>query len=178
MKVVGLFLSTVFLIAPAFAQQQASDATTACGNTNINFDVSVGDAQPAATQSKPGKAQVYFIQDDGPWGERQHFTLRVGIDGAWVGAYKQNSYFSIFVDPGEHHVCANVQTTYAVASATALAHFTAEPGKVYYFRTKYLYGIISTSSSGPPYLDLDQSDSDEAKYLIGMYPQAAWVLHR
>jgi len=35
-----------------------------------------------------GKALVYFIQDmNVPGG--QHFTVRMGVDGAWVGAYKQ-----------------------------------------------------------------------------------------
>jgi len=46
----------------------------------------------------------------------------------------------------------------------ALVHFAAEPGKVYYFRTKFLVGILDAN------LELDQLDSDEAKYLIASYP--------
>jgi hypothetical protein len=111
-------------------------------------------------------------------GPRSTSRYGIGIDGSWVGAYKYNSYLSMSVDPGEHHVCANVQTAFAAASVTVLAHFTAEPGKVYYFRTRFLGGIISTSQGQAPYLGLDQPDSDEAKYLIGMYPPAAWVLHK
>jgi hypothetical protein len=178
MKAMWLLFSTVLLVSPVFGQQQPSDATKACGNTNINFVVAEDNPQPIVAQPKPGQAQVYFIQDDGPQGDAQYFTLRIGIDGSWVGAYKYNSYLSVFVDPGEHHVCANVQTAFAAARVTALAHFTAESGKVYYFRTRFLGGIVSTSQGQAPYLGLDQPDSDEAKYLIGMYPPAASVLRK
>jgi hypothetical protein len=50
----------------------------------------------------------------------------------------------------------------------ALAHFTAEPGKTYYFRTRFLSGI--TGFEIPAYVDVDPLDSDEAKYLISFYP--------
>ena len=41
----------------------------------------------------------------------------------------------------EHHVCANVQSDKSEGLLVALAHFTAEPGKVYYFRTRFLGGL-------------------------------------
>jgi hypothetical protein len=53
-----------------------------------------GPSQHALAEPEPGKALVHFIQDDGPEGNHQHATLRIGLDGAWVGAYKHNSYFS------------------------------------------------------------------------------------
>ena len=88
-------------------------------------------------------AMIYFIQDDGPCGERQHYVLKMGLDEAWVGAFKQNSCFTVSAKPGEHHVCAVVQTSDFPESVLALAHFTAEPGKVYYFRTRFLGGTSS-----------------------------------
>jgi hypothetical protein len=92
------------------------------------------------------------------------------MDGAWVGAYKNNSYFSVSVNPGEHHACAEVQSNSSVEGLVALRHFTAEPGKVYYFRTRLLDEQQRVLYPDPPITDLDSLDSDEAKYLITYYP--------
>ena len=82
-----------------------------------------------------------------------------------MGADQHNSYLSVSVEPGEHHACANRQSRFAQANQmVALAHFTAEPGKVYYFRTR-------TFGNGSQELfDLEEIDSDQAKYLIASYP--------
>jgi hypothetical protein len=64
-------------------------------------------------------------------------------------------------------VCVNVQPN--LQELVALAHFTAEPGKVYYFRTQFEAGM-TTLYPTPPHLDLDQLDSDQAKYLIASDP--------
>jgi hypothetical protein len=164
MRIVFLFM---LFAAFAFAQYPPVASPAACGPEKISFNVKTEESQPAPAQPDPGKALVYFIQDDGPMGNHQHATLRIGLDGAWVGAYKHNSYFSVSVAPGEHHVCVNRQSS--ESGLTALAHFTAEPGKVYYFRTQLLAGI-TTLYPTPPHLDLDQPDSDQAKYLIASYP--------
>jgi hypothetical protein len=66
-------------------------------------------------------------------------TMRVGLDGAWIGANKGKSYFFFSVDPGDHEVCANWQsgtfkkTAKRIGSAITLK---AEAGKVYYLRTQ------------------------------------------
>jgi hypothetical protein len=64
-------------------------------------------------------------------------------------------------------VCANVQPDRP--GLTALAHFNAEQGKIYYFRTQLLAGL-TTMYPTPPHMELDQPDSDQAKYLIASYP--------
>jgi hypothetical protein len=161
MKVV---LIALLYAAPAFSQAPPA----ACGPEKISFDVKTEESQAAPALLDPGKALVYFIQDDGPEGNDQHATLRIGLDGAWVGAYKHNSYLSVSVEPGERHVCVNVQPPNR-QGLVALAHFIAEPGKVYYFRTQFLAGM-TTLYPTPPHLDLDQPDSDQAKYLIASYP--------
>jgi len=63
--------------------------------------------------------------------------MRVGLDGAWIGANDWKSYFFFPVDPGDHRLCTSQQS--ALKSRTniaAAASFTAEAGKVYYFRTR------------------------------------------
>ncbi len=93
------------------------------------------------------------------------------MDGVWVGAVQHNSYFSVSVEPGEHHVCARPQSRLSPATSEkyasvllALAHFTAEAGKVYYFRTR------SFGSQTQETFDLDPIDADQAKYLVANYP--------
>ncbi len=164
MKIV--ILAAVFA-ATAFAQIPNAPSPAACGPDKISFDVRTEQSQSAPKQPDSGKALVYFIQDDGPLGNHQHSTLRIGLDGTWVGAYKHNSHFSVSVEPGEHHVCANVQPNHP--GLVALAHFNAEPGKFYYFRTQLLAGI-TTIYPIAPHLVLDQPDSDQAKFLIASYP--------
>jgi hypothetical protein len=164
---VKIVVLVMLVAAFAFAQAPPAASPAACGPEKISFDVKTEKSQSAPALPDPGKALVYFIQDNGPEGNHQHATLRVGLDGAWVGAYKHNSYLSVSVEPGERHVCVRVQP-YG-PELVALAHFTAEPGKVYYFRTQFEAGM-TTLYPTPPHLDLDQPDTDQAKYLITSYP--------
>jgi hypothetical protein len=116
----------VMLVAAfAFAQAPPAASPAACGPERITYDVKTERSQSAPALPDPGKALVYFIQDNGPWGNHQHSTLRIELDRAWVGAYKHNSYLSVSVEPGERHVCVNVQPD--SLGLVALAHFTAEP---------------------------------------------------
>ena len=160
-------LVAVLLVASAFSKAQTTVLPAACGSPNVSFKVKLNYSQHTMAQPEAGKAQVYFIQDEGPIDNRQHYTLKIGLDGAWVGAYKTNSWFSVPLEPGEHHVCAAVQSNSDFGNIVALAHVVAEPGKSYFFHTRFLAGI---PSSVPPYLVLDPVDSDEAKYLIAAFP--------
>jgi hypothetical protein len=161
-------LSILLLAASGFGQKQSLPA--ACGPANVTFEALEWSGHPAPPPPDAGKAQVFFIQDDGPGGDDQHYTIKLGLDGAWAGAYKTNSYFALSVEPGEHHVCANVQSNFEAGQIVALAHFTAEAGKVYYFRTR----LVFSPRASDFYLDLNQPDSDEAKYLISNYPMSGW----
>jgi len=157
----------MLLAVSAFAQSQSGFvAAAACGPRSANFDVKRDESQHTLAQPEPGKARVYFVQDIGVVNcLGACLTTKIGLDGSWVGADQHNSYFSVSVEPGEHHVCANRQSHFARANQmVALAHFTAEAGKVYYFRTR---------TFGDKYqalLDLEPVDSDQAKYLIASYP--------
>ncbi|MGD0857821.1 MAG: hypothetical protein ABR912_00755 [Terracidiphilus sp.] len=166
-----LLVCAVLFAASALAQNPYGSLPAACGPKNVTFDVADAQELPSQnplTQPGPGSALVYFIQDSGFWGDaaggdHQHYTLKIGLDGAWVGAYKQNSYLALSVKPGERHACANVQSSSSLGSLVALLHFTAEQGKIYYFRTRFISGMPGQI---PPYIDFDPVDSDEAKYLI------------
>lgn len=82
-----VFWAVLVLTIPLSASAQTADAIyqRACGPQDVLFDVQQVKTQPAAAP-EPGKALVYFIQD--AYGEV--YTTRVGLDGAWVGAFKKS----------------------------------------------------------------------------------------
>ena len=144
----------------ASAQEQWSTVVAPCGPKATSFEVKLDESKHAIGQPETGKALVYFVQDFGDMScIGKCGTTRIGLDGNWVGANQHNSYFSVSVDPGEHHVCANMGKT-----LLAFAQFTAEVGKLYYFRTRSFSGKYQNV------FDLDPLDGDQAKYLIYTYP--------
>ncbi|MGO9402160.1 MAG: DUF2846 domain-containing protein [Terriglobales bacterium] len=158
----------VVLMTPAFAQDSAavSAAQTACGPKDVNFDISDDNSQHTIGQPEAGKALVYVIQDIGSIScIGACITTKVALDGAWIGANHHNSYFSFAVNPGEHHLCAGWQSHFArLSRLVGLVHFTAEAGKVYYFRTK------AFGDKYQAYLDLDPIDSDQGIFFVASYP--------
>ena len=152
-------LFVAVLSATTFAQDQAAitAAQSACGPKDKQFDVKVETGPQASPQVSGDKALVFVVKDVGQlrcWG----CTTKVAVDGAWVGATKGNSYLSFSVEPGEHHLCAH-------AGAVALANFTAEAGKVYYFRARTFHGAAGSYS-----FDLDSINNDQGKLLVASSP--------
>ena len=100
---------------------------------------------PLLGQPEQGKALVYFFVDfvTAP-------TMRVGVDGNWVGANNGKSYFFFQVDPGEHNVCAEWQSGTFKKSSERVGeaiHLPAEAGKTYYLRPElqlpaHAFGVI------------------------------------
>jgi hypothetical protein len=160
MRIVVLVM---FLAASAFAQLPPVASTASCGHGDVSFKVKLDDSSHTLAQPDPGEARVYFFHDAGTTSTLGYPTVKLAIDGAWVGANHGNSYFSVSVEPGEHHVCVTLQSS-LVAQRVELAHFTAEPGKVYYYRTQL---VMSRSVE---LLELDPIDSDQGKYLIEFFP--------
>lgn len=168
----------LFLIYPTLVTAQTGPG---CGPGNVKFDVSTRKQLPVAPAAQPDKALVYFLQDDLKYTTAPRPTTRFGIDGAWVGATHANSYFYVFVDPGEHHVCANWQSAHfgtAIGVAkreTSAAHFTAEAGKTYYFRAQDLTKMDHTGGEHDvevlerAAVMLELLDPDEAQVLMNSF---------
>jgi hypothetical protein len=156
-------LVVLLFAASALAQDPAAVATSACGPENVSFKVKLDDTQHTLAQPEAGKARIYFIHESGGAGTLGYPTSKQGIGGVWVGANHGNSYFSISVAPGEHHLCAALQTS-IYDDRLELAHFTAEAGKIYYYRTRLVM------SRQVELLELDLIDSDQGKYLIASFP--------
>jgi hypothetical protein len=171
-----LALVLIFTTTAVFAQDWfgVPGVRRACGPDGVQFDVKLGPSEHSIATFDAGKALVYIAQDIGigdPSGPP--VTALVGLDGAWVGANEQNSHLSFSVDPGEHHICVRRNMKYGMLSQMiALSHFTAEPGKVYYFRTRIF-------ASGDKYfLDFSPIDSDEGLFLISLGPLSVSRPHK
>ena len=168
----GFLAAAACLLAlPAAAQKLSSYASFgACGNPNAQFDVKTDPALRTYTPD-PGKALVYFIEKDAGAFLAGH--TRIGIDGHWAGATEGNSYFALSLDPGVHHICADTHMgkLWTANEETALAHFTAQPGAVYYFETKNLALENQTID-----VSLIPLDSDEGASLAGSYSVS--IFHR
>ncbi len=173
--------TAAFLFCVLFAlgnQLRASTLPDACGDDKTQFDVKTEKHQPAPAPPTVGIAQIVFVGlvDPGPGGCLGcTFSPRVGIDGSWVGATKGNSYFSVEVDPGEHHLCAAWKSLRATQGKNVgVASFTAEAGKVYYFQVgirEVETGVMGTSGGSPLsiydwVLDLTPLSDDEGRYRV------------
>ena len=158
------FLASIFLAgfaSPGFAQGQAPavSARGGCGPSEALFDVKTDSKQHPSAPPDAGKALVYVFEDmeHGP-------TMRVGLDGAWVGANKGKSYFFFSVDAGEHQVCTNWQsgtfkeTAKRIGSAMTLK---AEAGKIYYLRTQ-----VYERSERDSNVKLEPVETAEGQFLI------------
>ena len=150
-----------FSAASSFAQDQAAAARTAagCGPSQTQFDVKLDDTLHIPAQPEEGKAVVYVFEDDftGP-------TMRIGVDGTWVGATNGKSFIYFTLAPGEHSVCTEWQsnvfkkTSERVGGAKSL---TVEAGKVYYLRMTF---EEVTKASGR--IKLDLTDNAEGQFLL------------
>ena len=150
----------ILLSCCALAQDKTaiSTAESACGPQDAKFEVKSDKSQHPAPTPEEGKALIHFIADGHP-------TTPIGVDGKWVGAVNDGKYFFVPVEPGEHHLCAMLQSFPAQKVLTRLARVSvhslkAEPAVTYYFRAR-LVGI------SPGFvLQLDQLDSDEGRWFV------------
>jgi hypothetical protein len=157
-------LLALLLSCPSFAQTQVSSALAGCGPAGESFQVKTDKKQHPMTSPEPGKALVYFIQDDSRFLSFPKPTTKVGLDGQWVGATHGNSYFYFSADPGDHNLCIGWQSTVAVGAGrkSAAIHFTAEPGKTYYFMVQ---DILHRAADHPypPRVELSAVDPAQAQ---------------
>lgn len=163
-----LIPSLVLLVcsSPLFAQTTPVPPPTACGDLHVKMNVSYDPSQHAIQPPGAGQARLYIIQDSGYSAIGPYPTTRIGIDGKWVAANNKNSYVSISLAPGEHHLCVATQS-HQVRNHIELTDLTAEAGKVYFLRSRIFY-----SQYGPDYLTVEPVNTDEATYLIQSYPLA------
>src|SRR5258708_33835034 len=114
---VALLLAFPGFAIPVLAQDDAAAARAAagCGPQQINFEGKADKKQHPAPQAEASHGLVYVFADapgttNGGFGART-ITTRVGLDGTWVGANNNQSYFFFAVSPGDHRLCTNWQSS-------------------------------------------------------------------
>jgi len=145
-------LAIALLATAAWAQDNSAAQREAagCGPNEAKFEVKrQAHAHPTGTP-EAGKALVYVFGDSELDNTGIHIgglITRVGLDGAWAGAYEYKSYTYFDVGPGEHRLCTSQQSSLKSRNDNASAMtFTAEAGKVYYFRTQPSPKAVSHSA--------------------------------
>ena len=158
---------------PTCAQNKVPPSTPSdsCGPANLKFEVEHDNSQLPPTDPEPGKALIYVIEvfDETP-GELGIPTIRVGLDGSWMGANSGSSYLFFSVDPGEHHLCTSSQSNLKRVSGQRFAtDFTAEADKTYFFEAQV--HVQANGGAGEGWsIDLHSVSADDAKYLIANSP--------
>ena len=151
----------------------------ACGDDGVKFDVKTESDQPAPAGPEAGKAQIIFIDTVPYEGALARFpVIRYGVDGAWVGANKGDSYFVLTVDPGVRNVCVSAQGVMRGMAKDFIdqATVTAEAGKVYYYETNF--GVIGGNGGGVVTFSLSPLDEKAGKYRVKAWKLATWKANK
>jgi len=162
------FVVLVFAASLAPSSSAQSLGAPGCGPESTRFEVKGQSGRQPLPVPEAGKAQVVFLQDDQRFESRPRPTTRFGIDGAWVGATQSDSWFSVSVDAGEHHLCANWQSKVVLAGPvrpTAALRFTAEAGQTYWFVARD-YIVVNHH---PAEVVIEPLDSDEGQLLANSF---------
>ena len=165
---VSLSILVLLIASPVFAQNKPDITSTVpvCGPDSVRFSVKTESTQHPTGQADSGKAVIYFLENDDTFDSMPKPTTRMGVDGRWVGATHGDSYFFVSVDPGEHNLCSEWQSSVDFSSGhqAALAHFTANPGGVYFFLVQNSWRM-----SGVPRVGMRAISGDEARLLTSRY---------
>jgi len=162
-----LLLSLALLFNARIAAAQAT-LPDACGDDKVKFEVTTQKAPDAPPPPADTKAKIVFVEmstKSGRWvpfGASTDFTTRFGLDGSWVGAVVNKSYFTLDVAPGEHHLCSSVQ---GKKDMIGVASLNAEPGKVYYYQFEIKNTLDGQGFNHFAYA-LSKLDEDEGKFRL------------
>jgi hypothetical protein len=175
-----LALGLLIFATAAWAQENSAALSQAgCGPDQARFDVKREVHSHPTGAPELGKALVYVFGDSELDNASIHIgglVTRVGVDGAWVGAYEHKSYIYFSVDPGEHRLCTSPQSSLKSIrnnDASAIS-FTAEEGKVYYFRTQPTPSSLAQSTvSRAPSGEVELATVDPAQAQL-MVPRWAY----
>ncbi|HEY6252132.1 MAG TPA: DUF2846 domain-containing protein [Candidatus Angelobacter sp.] len=175
-----ILFTIIFFLSSTFAADKTAvtQALAACGPIDIRFDVTTEENQHPLGQPEAGKALVYIVQQGEFECIRCSTTSRMGVDGTWVGANDDESYFYFYVTPGEHHLCTDQQTKSEDHRLAALVPFTAEAGKIYYFRARLLERITRHRGSDEWTLDLDPINPDQGQLLVSLSRFSTWRMKK
>jgi hypothetical protein len=155
---IGAVLVLSSISAAGQQSPEVQEAIAACGPAETQIRVSRSASARSHISTADGAA-VYLIgrsfigRASGP-------TIRVGVNGQWVGAVKGSSWMAIVLAPGVHHFCAWQRGT--DPSHAALNRFEIRAGE-----TRYVAINPENFTGGPLIVE---ENADEAKLLMAQSP--------
>ena len=162
------FVWLLLFASSTFAQSAPGVATApGCGASNVTFSVTTKKNQHPFARPDAGKALVYFVEDDLNFKATPKPTVRVGLDGTWIGATHGSSYFYFPVDAGQHHLCASWQGK-GLEAYTAATDFSAKTGETYFFVVRDTFWWPKGSDLIRK-IDLKVVNADEGQLLASKY---------
>jgi hypothetical protein len=159
-----LLCTSLLLSVPALAKSNTI-LPDGCGDDAVKFDAKQENDNPGLPALADGMALIVFSENM-PSEMKVQTTTRFGADGAWVGATKGDSYFTLSVDPGDHNLCASMQSAPSrmKKTFTQVATLTAEAGKVYYFEAAI--NVIGGYNASIESFDFAQLSEKDGKYRV------------
>jgi hypothetical protein len=159
MKTGTVVLSCCLLLLPP-TLTQAVTLPGSCGKPDAGFDIKTQKNPAAPVAPQPGQSTLVFVQRNS--GCIGCSVVRIGLDGAWAGANRGNSYFTVAVEPGDHHVCAWWDAPLArMESRIGLTNLAAGPDQVYYYEIV----VAKYGNSGAPFMRLKPLSPDMGAFL-------------
>jgi len=156
-----LVLLTLLWASAAFAQDPtaAARAAAGCGPSQVQFDAKTDEAAHALAQPDAGKAMVYVFED-----AFSVPTMRIGADGAWMGATNSKTYIYFPLSAGNHNVCVEWQSNVFKKTAEkvgAAISVNLEAGRIYYLRMTF-----EEIAQGSGRIRLELADNAEGQFLV------------
>jgi hypothetical protein len=133
----------------------------------MQFNTTHGETGDAAPSESPEKATLYVVEiynlaDKGRFARP---TVRVAMDGSWVGATQGFSYLRFPAEAGTRHLCVRWQSRLSrLSQQIALYNFDAVAGRTYYFRVPIM--VEGASDGSAVSIDLEPVSDDEGKFLV------------
>jgi len=136
-----LTVTALLLMGSAFQPQLCAQqiGQPGCGVDELKFDVSKSPLQPL-TKPADGMALVVVLDRNDAGAAVIGGASRIGLDGKWLSATKGNTYTTLQVDPGVHHLCTKPQSILsgkkflAVKLLAAATSIDTKAGGVYYYQ--------------------------------------------
>jgi hypothetical protein len=150
-------------VEDAQMQQNIRTAEAACGDPAVRFNVKRIKGPSDVPAPSAGFARLVVLEQGFGWYGDEYFvpkgksrpkhynklpqrltpTVRVGMDGQWMGALRGNDFITFTVPPGEHHLCVQFQNpenadTSSTLPMAFLSGMRADAGRTYYFQISYM----------------------------------------
>jgi hypothetical protein len=172
LRLFALFLCISFAAAAMAKEIELPDS---CGDPKTKFDVTTQKSVTALPAPDTNKALIVFLEPNEIPCLGCH-TQRFAMDGQWVGATKKNSYFTLQVEPGQHHFCA----TGMMLNTIAIRSFEVKAGTTYFLQARLInFGpvteeehesqVLPAGKRAASVFGMSLLDEEKGRYLIKSY---------